>query len=247
VSAAPRIFTDVAALHDAAAAYVADVAAGAIAERGRFLLVLAGGTTPAGAYRCLADGQARRVDWPRVHLFWGDERCVEPSHPGSNYRLASDTLLRRVPLPEANVHRIRGELGPERAAARYDAELQRFFGAARPGDLRDGHAFDLVLLGIGADGHTASLFPGSAALDATGWAVAASAPPPAEVRERVSLTLPAIGRSRAVLFLATGRDKRGAVEAALAAPGPGSSVPAGRVRPRGALDWLIDAAAAPGS
>jgi 6-phosphogluconolactonase len=244
---APRIFTELAALHEAAAAYVADVAARAVAERGRCLLVLAGGSTPRGAYRRLADAHADRIDWPRVHLFWGDERCVAPSHPESNHRLAADALLRRVPLPEANVHRIHGELGPARAAERYDAELQRISGAARPGDLGDGHAFDLVLLGIGADGHTASLFPGGGALDATGWAVAASAPPSAAVRDRVSLTLPAINRSRAVLFLATGADKRNAVTAALAAPGPGSPVPAGRVRPRGALDWMVDSAAAPRS
>jgi 6-phosphogluconolactonase len=238
-----RVFADVEQLHQAAAAAIREAAARAIAERGRFLLVLAGGSTPRGVYGRLGSGPREDPDWERVHLFWGDERCVPPEHPESNFRMAHEALLRHVAVPPSNLHRIPGELAAEQAAARYEAELETFFGAVAPADPEGGHTFDLVLLGIGADGHTASLFPGSPALRATGWAAAAEAPPDAAVRERVTVTLPAINGSREVLFLATGADKRHVIARALTGAEP-DAVPAGAVRPTGRLRWFLDAAAA---
>jgi 6-phosphogluconolactonase len=239
------VFEDVATLHEAAAAHIAEAARSALEERDRFLLVLAGGTTPRGTYHRLASSYSERLDWSRVHVFWGDDRCVPPDHEESNYRLAAESLLQHVSLPPSNIHRIRGEEPPGRAAALYDRELRRFFGVFHPGDLPAGHGFDLVLLGIGADGHTASLFPDSRALDATGWAIATPAPEGVRVRERVTLTLPAINRSREALFLATGSDKRDAVAEALATTDSPASVPAGLVDPHDTVRWLLDVAAAP--
>ena len=186
--------------------------------RGARTLVLAGGSTPRRCYEVLA---GLDVAWGRVTVLFGDERCVAPDDPESNYRMACDALLSRV--HPASVHRMAGELGPDEAAAAYDAVVRSL-----PG-------LDLVLLGVGQDGHTASLFPGNPALEATGMAVAvrgAPKPPP----ERVSLTLPALRSARRVVVLATGRDKAEAV--ALARDG---RVPAGMVP--GAL-WLVDREAA---
>lgn len=237
-----------AALYAAAAGHITAAAARAVAERGRFLLVLAGGTTPRGVYEQLASRHADRLDWQRVRLFWGDERCVPPDHPESNYGMAAAALLEHVPIPPGNLHRIHGEEPAERAAARYDAELAEFFRAATPEELGDKPAFDLVLLGIGADGHTASLFPRSPALEATGWAVAARAPDSAAAAERVTLTLPAINASRECLLLVTGAAKRQVAQQVLRPPsgsGHGDSVlPAALVRPRRRSFWFFDAAAA---
>jgi len=242
-----RRFAEPEALLDAAAEHVVAAAQEAIAERGRLLLVLAGGGTPRGAYERLAGPHAERIDWARVHLFWGDERCVPPEDDASNYGMAVDSLLRHVRVPDANVHRIRGEEGAARAAALYDGELGRVFSAASPADLAAEAAFDLVLLGIGEDGHTASIFPGSPALQAAGWAGAAEAPPGAPVRERVTLTLPAINAARECLFLATGPGKGEAVRRALQPSDdadPGETVPAALVRPRERTVWLLDSGAA---
>lgn len=240
------VFREVADLHAAAAAHITDCARRAVAERGRFLLVLAGGGTPRDTYRLLASTGAERIRCPQVHVFWGDERCVPPDHEASNFRLAAESLLRHLPIPDSGIHRVRGEEPPGRAAALYDRELRDFFGAARPADLSAGEGFDLVLLGVGADGHTASLFPGSPALEASGWAVAASAPDGVDVPERVTLTLPAINRAREVLFLARGPDKRAAVATALAGSGASPPLPAGRVAPDGSVRWLLDGEAAAG-
>lgn len=239
-----RIFAEAADLHQAAGRLIVEAAARAIAERGRFLLVLAGGTTPRGVYRQLA---AQHIEWERVHLFWGDERGVPPEHAESNFRMAAESLLRHLPVPPPNLHRIPGEKPPGEAALLYDRELQRFFGAGRPADLPGDQGFDLVLLGIGADGHTASLFPGSEALEETGWAAATQAPSPAAVRERITLTLPAINCAREVVFLVTGREKRAVLQEILLPAASRSILPACRVAPRGTLSWFLDAAAAPPS
>jgi 6-phosphogluconolactonase len=239
-----RIFDGAAGLHRAAAQAIEQSATAAIRDRGRFLLVLTGGSTPGGVYERLATHHADRIDWDGVHVFWGDERCVAPDHPQSNFRLAAETLLRRVPLPGANVHRMPGEEPAERAAARYDAELQRFFGAATPAALGERNfSFDLVLLGMGGDGHIASLFPGSPALHAASWATAAEAPPASPIAERVTLTLPAINRARDCLFLVTGAAKREMVRAVLDGS---AALPAASIRPRGRLTWFLDAEAAGG-
>jgi len=150
----------------AAASAVAGRIAAGVARRGAFSLVLAGGSTPKRAYEVLA-AEHRGLPWQSVHLFWGDERCVPPDDPDSNYAMSKTALLDRVPVPAPNVHRVRGELGAPAAADECERDLRAHFrGAASP-------AFDLVLLGMGEDGHTASLFPGNAALAETKrWAVA---------------------------------------------------------------------------
>lgn len=181
-------------------------------------LVLAGGTTPRRCYQELA---GLDVAWGRVTVLFGDERCVPPGDPESNYRMCFETLLARV--HPASVHRMAGELGPEAAAVAYDAVVRSL-----PG-------LDLVLLGVGQDGHTASLFPDSQALAATGTTVAvrdAPKPPP----ERVSLTLPALRSARRVIVLATGSDKAQAVSLARAGRVPSGMIPQAR--------WLLDAEAA---
>jgi 6-phosphogluconolactonase len=230
------------ALARAAAGEVARRSEEAITARGRFMLALSGGNTPRRAYALLADpreGFRDRVDWTRTHVFFGDERQVHPDDAESNYGMASAALLREVPLPPGHVHRIRGEEADAEVAARgYEAELRSAFGLA-PGELP---RFDLVLLGLGADGHTASLFPGSAALEERSRLVV---PPPVErlgVR-RITLTLPVLDAARAVAFVVSGADKAERVADVL--EGPGAELPAGRVRPaRGDLVWLLDAPAA---
>ena len=150
-----RIYDDHGALAEAAAGLIVETAGEAIRSRGRFLLALSGGGTPENVYRLLAGKEYwMQLDWPAVHLFWGDERCVPPDDPGSNYRQAKQLLIDHVPIPAAQVHRIKGELPPEKAAAEYRARLAQF-----AGDGRGWPVLDLALMGLGADGHTASLFP----------------------------------------------------------------------------------------
>jgi 6-phosphogluconolactonase len=203
----------------------------------RFSLVLSGGSTPGRLYARLAEA---RPDWRRVHLFWGDERCVPPDHPESNYRLVAETLLRRIQIPPGNVHRIPGEQGAGRAAREYRRELRRFFAGQRP-------RLDLVLLGLGADGHTASLFPLSPALgEARRAAVAVEhrVPPPPLV-DRVSLTLPVLNAGVQLLFLVAGADKADVLARVLEGPFQPERLPAQAIRPQeGRLVWLVDAAAA---
>ncbi|MBU2550478.1 MAG: 6-phosphogluconolactonase, partial [Proteobacteria bacterium] len=167
-----RMFDDLEHLSRAAAEVVVREAGRAVEARGRFLLVLSGGGTPARLYGILGESPLREaVPWDRVHVFWGDERCVPADHPDSNYALAQKTLLDRVPCPEAHVHRMAGELGARAAADRYEMELRDFFAPGGP-------EFDLVLLGMGPDGHTASLFPGQEVLDEKVRLTAPVQPPP---------------------------------------------------------------------
>ena len=224
----------------AAAEEVARAGSGAAAARGRFVVALAGGSTPRRLYALLSDAGApfrARVPWDRTHVFFGDERPVAPEHPDSNYRMAHETLLDHVAV--ASVHRIRGE--DPGAADAYEDELRRFFGVPPGGPPP---RLDLVLLGLGPDGHTASLFPGSTAPDErTRWVVS-----PLVVRlgtRRTTLTLPILNRARGVLFLVSGAEKAGALARVLA-PAPGEEpLPAARVRPDGGgLLWIVDRPAA---
>jgi 6-phosphogluconolactonase len=227
----------------AAADRVVGLAAESIAARDRFNWALAGGSTPEALYRLLATTDHQRVDWSKVHFFWGDERCVPPDHPDSNYRMARLALLDAIASPRENIHGMQGELPPALAAERYEAELARCFGR-RVGDAPP--AFDLILLGMGADGHTASLFPGTRALDETRrWVVAN---PIESLRTtRLTLTFPVLDVAAHVLFLVAGADKAERLAQVLA-PAPATDatpLPAQRVRPRGnAPEWLVDAAAA---
>jgi 6-phosphogluconolactonase len=234
------VLADAGALAAEAARRFARLTAQAVRARGRCAVALSGGRTPAALYHLLAEEPARsRIPWAGVHLFWGDERCVPPDHTESSYRLAHEALISRVPIPPENIHRVYGELDPQGAARRYESELAIFFGAPRP-------RFDLVLLGLGEDGHVASLFPGSEALDEQlRVAEAVRAEYQGRPADRVTLTLPAINAARRVWFLVSGAEKAEIVRAVL--EGAGRALPAQRVRPtHGRLTWLLDAAAAQG-
>src|SRR5438094_2035056 len=228
------------ALADAAARLIAEAAADAIEARGRFMWALAGGETPRATYARLALAPVReRVDWRRVWVFFGDERAVPPDHPDSNYRMAHETLLGKVPIPAVQVLRIRGEAEDlEVAAAEYARELAAAFGARR-GELP---RFDLVLLGMGVDGHTASLFPGSPVVREVFRAVAAVHVGAASIPQRLTLTLPVFNAAARVVFLVAGTEKAKAGQAVL---GERATLPAAMVRPAdGELVWLLDRAAA---
>ncbi len=207
----------------------------AIESRGRFAVALAGGSTPRATYELLASDYADALDWSRVHIFFGDERGVPPDHEDSNYRMAHDALLSHVPV--GGVHRMRGELPPEEAAAAYEEELRKFFGAVGFPTL------DLIMLGTGEDGHTASLFPDTPALDERErWAVAN----PVEKlgTTRITLTSPVINASRAVSFLVAGEGKAEAMREILEGNGSPRQYPAKLIQPDGELTWMLDRAAA---
>jgi len=212
----------------------------AIAERGVFYVALAGGSTPQAAYERLAtEAYAARVDWHRVQVFWGDERPVPPDHPDSNYRMAYEALLRKVPVPEANVHRLRGEAQDlEAAAGEYAAELARTFGIPADGNPP---RFDLVLLGMGAEGHTASLFPDSPALQSTRW-VEAPFVPQLGMR-RLTLTPRVLNAARRIVFAVGGKGKAQALRAVLRGPRQPERLPAQAITPAdGTLEWLVERA-----
>jgi 6-phosphogluconolactonase len=208
-------------------------------DSGRFAVALSGGSTPKHLYSLLASpGYRERIRWNNLHLFWGDERCVPPDHPESNFRMAQEALLSKIKIPPENIHRMRGEQEPQAAAAEYEKELQKFFGSNSGALPR----FDLILLGIGEDGHTASLFPDSDALNESKHLVVA--PFIAKLNSyRLTLTLPVLNNAANVWFLVTGASKADAVKQALSAS---SDLPAARVQPvNGRLIWFIaqDAAA----
>ena len=233
------VFDDPDALAAAAARRIADALRAGIAAENRATLALSGGATPGPTHRRLADEPG--IDWKKVHVFWVDERCVPPDAPESNYRLARETLLDRVPIPDEQVYRMDCAGDASGAAALYDQGLKQFFGGQHA-------AFDVVVLGVGEDGHVASLFPGAASLkEGARWALHTEAPPPNPVRDRLTLTLPALDGARLALFVVTGEGKRAAVARVFDAydTEPEDAPPAARVRPRdGTLVWLADAAAA---
>ena len=221
-------------LAEAAARAFVERAAEAIAERGRFAVAFAGGSTPKATYEILARDHAEQVDWPNVHVFFGDERTVPPDHGDSNYRMARGALLDRVPV--GSVHRMRGELPPDEAAASYERELKEFFGGELP-------VLDLVMLGIGEDGHTASLFPETSALEVTDRLVVANPVPRLETT-RLTLTAPVLNAAREVLFLVAGGGKAGALAEILEGDADPRTYPAKLVRPPGGPAWMVDQAAA---
>lgn len=243
-----EVFADPAALHAAAGELFVDSACRAVQANGRFSVALAGGATPNGLYTLLATKPFRsRVPWAQVHVFWGDERCVPPDDPRSNYRAGYELLLSKVPVPPAQIHRIPGEIDAGEAARGYEQQLRAHFdtpsGAPR---FAPRARFDLVLLGLGVDGHTASLFPGGNAVgEQQRWAVAEYAKSAA--MWRVTLTPPLINAAAQVLFLVSGSEKRDIVRALL---DDASEASAGRVRYpaetiaplEGALRWFVDAA-----
>lgn len=207
----------------------------AVGERGRFTLALSGGKTPRPVYEAMAHPDFP-MPWDYTHLFFGDERNVPPDDPRSNYAMVASTLLSRIDIPAANVHRIPvGEKDPEAAAACYETDIRAALGAEE-GELP---VFDLVLLGMGAEGHTASLFPGSPVLGETVRLVVATPVPVADPAvARVTMTLPLLNAAREVLFLTAGPDKAALAERILAGDPAVGGLPAALVRPAGARVWL---------
>jgi 6-phosphogluconolactonase len=205
----------------------------------RFAVALAGGTTPAEMYKALASSYRERIDWRRVQFFFGDERAVPPDHVDSNYRLAEESLFRPLKIIPSQVHRMKGEMENLVAAAeQYAEELHALPTDGLP-------QFDLILLGLGPDGHTASLFPGSPALhEQSRWVVpvlSAPKPPP----RRLTLTAPVLNAARQVLFLVTGANKAAAIREIFCGTALPEQYPAKLVRPRGQrVSWLLDEAAA---
>jgi 6-phosphogluconolactonase len=231
-----QIFPDQESLSLAAAALFVQLARQAVAARGRFSAALCGGRTPSRTYELLAHLPFRdQVPWDRVHVFWGDERCVPLDDPRSNFGLAHLAFLNRVPIPPAQVHPIRCQGSPEEGAHRYEHELRACFGEAP--------RFDLIFLGLGENGHTASLFPHTAVLkERSRWARAVF--PAGQDLPRVTLTAPVINRAAVVAFLVTGASKSGVLKEVLYGPRDHDRLPAQLIRPeRGELLWLADRAA----
>lgn len=229
-----RVLPDPEVLADSVAQAFVGLARSAANDGGRFAVALAGGRTPRAVYRRLATTHRAAVPWEGVHLFWGDERYVPPDHPESNYRMARDALLDHVSIPAGNVHPFRTELAePEEAARAYEQTLRQFFGDRWP-------RFDLVLLGLGTDGHVASLFPGSPALNERDrLAVHVQGPKPP--RLRLTLTLPAINRAAHVHFLVVGASKAEALQRTLEGARDPLASPAQAVRPTdGEVCWWLD-------
>lgn len=229
------------ALVEVAAERFVALATEAIRAYGHFHVALSGGTTPKSLYAMLAtDRYAARVDWSRVHVFWGDERCVPPADPMSNYRMVRETLIDHVTLPDEHVHRIRGEDDPAAAAASYERELRNVF-RTPVGPPMHGARFDLVLLGMGANGHTASLFPGLTAVsEQERWVTAAYV---AEVSMwRVTCTPVVFNTAAAVVFLVVGPDKAAMLRQVLEGPHQPAVLPAQVIAPGdGSVCWLLDA------
>jgi 6-phosphogluconolactonase len=238
-----RRFPDSEAVSRAAGQDLVELAREAIAGRGRFCVALSGGSTPRRMYEILSEAPRwAQIDWRRVEFFWGDERTVPPEHPDSNYGVAATVLLRKLGIPAERIHRIRGELPDvEEAAALYQEELARVFVTPVEGLPP---IFDLILLGMGADGHTASLFPYSQALtERRRWVVGNTVPKVG--KPRVTMTFPILNRAAEVRVLVTGADKAGVLKEALAGPREPERLPVQAVVPEsGRLVWLVDRAAA---
>ncbi len=209
-----------------------------VKENGRCFLALAGGNTPRDIYATLASySQEIQIPWEGVHLFWGDERTVPPDHPDSNYGMVRDALLNHVTIPEANVHRIKGEIDPQIAAAEYSQVIRETIPTNPP-------RLDLVLLGLGGDGHTASLFPGDETLDEQQEDVMAIFVKKLDTW-RITLTYPMLNRAREVILLVAGKSKAEIVKRIHTLHEPTKDYPAAIVSPKnGNLHWMLDAEAA---
>lgn len=232
-----HVFTNTEDLSQAAADYVAELATEAIRLRGRFVVALSGGSTPRRLFELLADAPYKeQIQWDKVVILWGDDRAVAPDNEFSNYRLAATSLLMHVDVPEKQVLRIRGELGADQAAVVMENDLVDVFGDTEL------PRFDLVLQGMGGDGHTASLFPGIEALESDKWVVPVIDPPANPKVDRVTLTLPVLNNARLALFLAAGESKRKIISEIMNDPDAGDRYPAARVEAEKTV-WFVDEAA----
>jgi 6-phosphogluconolactonase len=228
-------------LFQAAAEEVLRAAAEAIARRGRFTIALSGGSTPRNLYTLIAANASASLPWDQMFFFWGDERHVPLNDPDSNYRMAKETLLSKVPIPPANIFPVPAD-NPDAAAAAqaYEDTLRKFFALA-PGEFP---RFDLILLGMGPDGHTASLFPETAALQEKSRLVVANWVEKLS-NSRITFTLPVLNAARCVAFLVSGADKAAVLHEVLEGKAPGEKYPSKLVRPiEGKLIWFVDRAAA---
>lgn len=234
-----EVFPNAEALNREAAQQIAHRTREAVQCRGRCSVVLAGGSTPRALYSILATEYREQVPWSACHFFWGDERCVPPDHPESNYRMAMEAMLARVPVPAENIHRIRAEdPDAQRAAKQYGDEIRAYFGDGKV------PVFDIVLLGLGPDGHTASLFPGTAALQereklvVANWVGKFAA-------FRITMTAPLLKLAACAMFLVQGTGKAEVLRSALHGAYEPEKLPAQLIRPvNGDLLWLVDEAAA---
>lgn len=236
-----RVFPDADLLKRAAAEHIITHCESSINAQGYFTIALSGGSTPKAVYELLTDKAfSRYVDWEHLHVFWGDERCVPPDHTESNYRMARLTLLDQVPLPLTNIHRIKGELDPAQAAADYEQTLRQFFARRRDGSVR----FDLILLGMGDDGHTASLFPGTPALEETERLVVENYVEKLD-SWRITLTVPVINAADRVTFLVSGKSKAETLQQVLEGSNQPYELPSQLIQPTsGNLLWMVDEPAA---
>ncbi|MEO8449080.1 MAG: 6-phosphogluconolactonase [Gemmatimonadota bacterium] len=241
--ASVRVYPSADELARAVADFVVLRAADAIAGSGRFTMALSGGSTPRALYSLLATPEyADRISWTHAHLFWSDERCVPPDDPSSNYRMARETLIDRVPIPAEQVHRIRGEDDPSAAAEAYDLVLRTVLGSPGP-DHSPVTGFDLVLLGLGEDGHTASLFPGKSGVrEKTRWVVAEDVE--AVGMWRITLTPVVINAAHSVAFMVSGAGKSARLKEVLEEPANPDRLPAQAIKSRsGGPVWMVDQAA----
>jgi 6-phosphogluconolactonase len=229
-----QVYTDATKLANAAAQYFWQCSAEAIESRGRFNVVFSGGSTPKAMYQILGCiPWIEQIDWERTHIFWGDERDVNPDDPESNYGMAREALLLHVPIPDKNIHRIFSELGAHGAASSYERTLRLYFENEFP-------RFDLVFLGMGTDGHTASLFPLTDALqETTRWVI------PNFLKQkntwRITLTAPAINAARHIVFLVSGENKMERLRQVLQGPYQPELLPSQLIKPQhGTLIWMLD-------
>jgi 6-phosphogluconolactonase len=234
-----RIFRNLEELSQNAVQLFMEQAAEAIAERGRFLVALNGGSTPTRTFQLLATEFRDKIDWSKTHIFWGDERLVPTSDPENSYAQARDLFLGHVPIPEVNVHRVHTELSPDAAADDYSNTLKEFASAPL-----QWIRFDLVYLGMGEDGHTASLFPGSP-VDLNDPVVPVTGDYQGRPAQRVTLTPKAINNARIVVFMATGEKKAATLAQVLSGRYNPELYPAQRIDPKdGRIIWLVDEDAA---
>jgi 6-phosphogluconolactonase len=233
-----RVYPNLESLSQAAADLFVERAQKSISERGRFTAALSGGSTPRPLYQALASPESQEeLDWQKIHLFWGDERCVPPDHPDSNYRMVRENLLQEISIPEENIHRVPAEMDPRMAAFSYEETLRGFFNQSWP-------RFDLVLLGMGDDGHTASLFPHSAGLnEEQRWFIANYAP--RQETWRLTLTKKAINAARYITVLVSGGSKADMLFSVFRGDYDPETKPIQLISPKkGELVWLVDQAAA---
>lgn len=242
-----KVFPGIKELNEQAASQIVELVKESVEANGRFSIALSGGSTPKALYNLLASAPYnQQIDWSKVFIFFGDERCVPPDHADSNYKMAKEALFSKVSLPEGNIYRMRGEDAPEEAAASYGEALEQFFGLEHG----DGPSpenfprFDLILLGMGPDGHTASLFPATQALQERGRPVAANFVPKLDTH-RITLTAPTINRAGQVWFMVAGQDKAATLVRVLEGDYQPQTYPSQLIRPQpGKLIWMLDEAAA---